>query len=53
MRIFDWQTSPTHLNLWLVRFDPISYGDPQNDYLYKIELRLYSVNKQFEGKNIA
>ena len=28
IRIFDWQTSPKHPNLWLVRFDPISYGDP-------------------------
>ena len=35
--IFDWQTSPKHPNLWLVRFDPISYGDPQNDYLYKTQ----------------
>ena len=24
IRIFVWQTSPTHPNLWLVRFDPIS-----------------------------
>ena len=28
IRIFDWQTSPKHPNWWLVRFDPISYGDP-------------------------
>ena len=24
IRIFVWQTSPTHPNLWLVRFDPMS-----------------------------
>ena len=24
IRIFVWRTSPTHPNLWLVRFDPIS-----------------------------
>ena len=24
IRIFVWRTSPTHRNLWLVRFDPIS-----------------------------
>ena len=41
--IFDWQTSPKHPNLWLVRFDLISYGDPQNDYSYicKIQLAVY------------
>ena len=37
IRIFDWQTSPKHPNLWLVRFDPILYRDPQNDYLYKTQ----------------
>ena len=34
IRIFDRQASPKHPNLWLVRFDPISHGDPQYDYLY-------------------
>ena len=39
IRIFDWQTSPKHPNLWLVCFDPISVqGKPQNDYLYIIAL---------------
>ena len=50
-RIFDWRTSPKYLNLWLVRFDPISQGEhkrewgtlfslrkPQNDFLYKTDL---------------
>ena len=35
IRIFNWQTSQKNPNLWLVRFGPISYGEPQNDYLYK------------------
>ena len=34
IRILDRQTSPKHLNLWLVRFDPLSL----NDYLYKTTL---------------
>ena len=38
IRIIDWRTSPEHPNLWLVRFDPISYGNLQNDYLYKTAL---------------
>ena len=37
IRIFDWQTSPKHPNWWLVSFDPISYGDHHNYYLYKTQ----------------
>ena len=41
IRIFVWQTSPTHPNLWLVRFDPISSvvrppPPPQGDNSRKI-----------------
>ena len=38
IRVLDWRSLPMHPNLWLVHFDPISHGKPQNAYLYKTAL---------------
>ena len=38
IRIFVWRTSPKHLNLWLVRFDPISSVSHKTTIFTKLHL---------------